>query len=58
VRLHEAITKATGNATLRERFAKMGVSLIGNTPEQFASQIRAEYKVWSDLAKATNIKVQ
>jgi tripartite-type tricarboxylate transporter receptor subunit TctC len=58
VRLHEAITQATGNATLRERFAKMGVSLIGNTPEQFASQIRAEYKVWSDLAKATNIKVQ
>jgi tripartite-type tricarboxylate transporter receptor subunit TctC len=57
-KLHEAIVQATGNATLRERFAKMGVSLIGNTPEQFTSQIRAEYKTWSDLTKAANIKVK
>jgi tripartite-type tricarboxylate transporter receptor subunit TctC len=56
--LHKAAAQAAGNADLRERFGKMGVSLIGNTPEQFAAQIRSEYKVWSELTKAANIKVK
>jgi tripartite-type tricarboxylate transporter receptor subunit TctC len=57
-RLHEAIVKVTGNVTLRERFAKMGVSFVGSAPEQFGAQIRAEYKAWGDLIRAANIKVQ
>ena len=41
---------------MQERFAKSGAQLVGDTPEQFAAQIRAEYESWGEIIKAANIK--
>ena len=43
---------------MQERFAKSGARLVGDTPEQFAAQIRAESKSWRDIIKAANIKAE
>ena len=57
-KLHKAIAEATQTKVMQERFAKTGARLVGDTPEQFAAQIRAEYKAWGEIIKAANIKPQ
>ncbi len=43
---------------MQERFAKSGARLVGNTPEEFAAQIRAERARWGEIIKAANITPQ
>ena len=43
---------------MQERFAKTGARLVGDTSEQFAAQIRAEYKSWGEIIKSAGIKPQ
>jgi tripartite-type tricarboxylate transporter receptor subunit TctC len=57
-KLHKAIAEATQTKVMQERFAKTGARLVGDTPEQFAAQIRAEYTAWGEIIKAANIKPQ
>jgi len=56
------LAKETGKA-LREpdvqnRFADLGATLVGNTPEQFGAYIRAETKKWHAVVKAADIRLQ
>ena len=43
---------------MKERFAKSGAELVGDTPEHFAAQIRAESRSWGAIIKAANIKTE
>ena len=57
-RLHKAIADAVRSPAMAERFAKSGASLVGDTPEQFAAQIRRERVQWGEIIKAAGIKPQ
>jgi tripartite-type tricarboxylate transporter receptor subunit TctC len=56
--LHKAIAAAVRTAAMAERFAKTGARLVGDTPEHFAAQIRAERVQWGEIIKAAGIKPQ
>jgi tripartite-type tricarboxylate transporter receptor subunit TctC len=43
---------------IRERYAVLGIDPVGNTPEQFAEQIRADLARWGEVVKAANIRVE
>ena len=57
-RLHKAIAEGVRTPAMQERFAKSGAQLVGDAPEHFAAQIRAEHKAWGDIIKAANIKAE
>jgi tripartite-type tricarboxylate transporter receptor subunit TctC len=57
-RLQKDIAAALKQPVLRERFAKAGARLIGNTPDEFAQQIRDDRKKWGEIIKAAGIKAQ
>jgi tripartite-type tricarboxylate transporter receptor subunit TctC len=57
-RLHKDIAVALAKPELKERFAKTGARLIGNSPEEFARQIVDERKMWGDIIKAAGITPQ
>ncbi len=57
-RLHQAIAAAVRTPAMQERFAKSGASLVGDTPEHFAQQIRDERVKWGTIIKAANIAPQ
>lgn len=40
---------------IRERFAKMGFDIVGNTPEDFQAFIEAEVAKWGKVVRAANI---
>jgi tripartite-type tricarboxylate transporter receptor subunit TctC len=56
------LAKETGSALrepdVQKRFADLGATLVGNTPEQFGAFIRAETKKWHAVVKAADIRLQ
>jgi tripartite-type tricarboxylate transporter receptor subunit TctC len=57
-KLQREIASALRDAKVRERYAAMGIEPVGNTPEQFAEQIRADLARWEKVVKAANIRVE
>lgn len=57
-KVHAAAVKALATPTVKERFASLGVQPVGNTPEQWAAEIRADLARWSKVIKAAGIKAQ
>jgi tripartite-type tricarboxylate transporter receptor subunit TctC len=55
-RLHAAIVKVVAQANVRERFAALGATTLGNTPAEFAQYIRNDYAKMQKVVKDANIK--
>jgi tripartite-type tricarboxylate transporter receptor subunit TctC len=57
-RLHKEIAAAVRQPAMRERFAKTGARLLGNSPAEFAVQIRQDRQMWGEIIRAANIKAE
>jgi tripartite-type tricarboxylate transporter receptor subunit TctC len=57
-RLHREIVAALRTPIMQERFAKSGARLFGNSPSEFAMQIRTERVKWGEIIRAANIKAE
>jgi len=57
-KVHAAAVKALATPVVRERFASLGVQPVGNTPEQWGAEIRADLARWAKVIKAAGIKAE
>jgi|KBSMisStandDraft_5_1062788.scaffolds.fasta_scaffold68317_3 tripartite-type tricarboxylate transporter receptor subunit TctC len=57
-RLNAALLKVLARTEVKERFATLGVSPLGSTPEQFATFIRDDYAKWTKVITDANIKAE
>ncbi len=57
-RLHKEIVAALRTPVMRERFAKSGARPVGNSPDEFAAQIRTERVKWGEIIRAAKIKAE
>jgi len=57
-RLHKAIAAALSQPAIRERFAKTCARLGGNSPQEFARQIKDDRKMWGDVIASAGIAPQ
>lgn len=55
-RLADESAKALRSSAVTERFANDAAVGVGNSPEQYATFIRAEQKRWSDVVRRAGIK--
>jgi len=55
-RINTAAVQALADPQLRATYAAMGIEVIGNTPAQFATQIREDTARWAVVAKAANVR--
>jgi tripartite-type tricarboxylate transporter receptor subunit TctC len=55
-KVHAGVLKALADPAVRRRIEETGSIVVGNTPEQFAQQIKAEYEVYRKVAKEANLK--
>jgi tripartite-type tricarboxylate transporter receptor subunit TctC len=53
-----SVKAALADATVRQRIEATGSLIIGNTPEQFAAQMKAELQVYRDVVKKQGLKLQ
>jgi tripartite-type tricarboxylate transporter receptor subunit TctC len=52
-----AVRKTLEDPAVRKRIEETGSIIIGNTPEQFASQIRAEFDVYKEVVEKQKLKL-
>jgi tripartite-type tricarboxylate transporter receptor subunit TctC len=55
-RLHDATVVALNQADVRDKLAVSGATVIGNTPAEFAAQIRSDGERLKKVAKTVNIR--
>jgi tripartite-type tricarboxylate transporter receptor subunit TctC len=51
--LHDAAVKALHDASVQASLGKLGVDIVGDTPEQFSAYIKAEIPKWAAIVKAS-----
>jgi len=57
-RLNKETVAALAEPAIRERYAVLGIEPVGNTPEQFAAQIRDDLARWEKVVKQAGIKLE
>jgi tripartite-type tricarboxylate transporter receptor subunit TctC len=57
-RLNAALQKVLLRPEVKERFAALGVSSLGGTPEEFSAFIREDFAKWTKVIKDGNIKAE
>ena len=55
-KLNVELNRALALPQVREKLAAQGLDVLGGTPQQFATVIRADFDKWSRVVKAANIK--
>lgn len=56
--LNKSANTALRSAAVMSRYAELGASPIGGTPEDLERQINAELKKWADVVKATGTTIE
>jgi tripartite-type tricarboxylate transporter receptor subunit TctC len=56
-KIHAAVKKALEDPAVRKRIEDTGSLIVGNTPQQSADQIKAEYAVYKQVVEKANLKL-
>src|SRR5215471_926145 len=51
--LHDAAVKALNDASVQASLGKLGVDIVGDTPQEFAAYIKSEIPKWTAIVKAS-----
>jgi tripartite-type tricarboxylate transporter receptor subunit TctC len=51
------VRKALEDPSVRKRIEDTGSIIIGNTPEQFAAQIKAEFEVYKNVVDTQKLRL-
>jgi tripartite-type tricarboxylate transporter receptor subunit TctC len=57
-RLYAELTALLQTPEVRERYAVLGIEPVGNPPEEFGAQIRADLERWAPVVKQANIRIE
>ena len=57
-KVHDGVKKSLEDPAVRKRIEDTGSLVIGNTPEQFAAQIKAEYEVYKKVVESARLKLE
>ncbi len=57
-RLHREMVVVLKDPEVRQRLAVLGIEPVGNTPEEYAAQIKADIEKWRPVVKASGIKLE
>jgi tripartite-type tricarboxylate transporter receptor subunit TctC len=54
--LHKAAVEALHDAGVKEKLGKLGLTLVGDSPEEFAAYVKSETAKWANVVKEAGIK--
>ena len=57
-KLSDAVKDMMSSEATRQRLLSLGVDPIGNTPREFADTVKLDITIWSEAAKAANLKME
>ena len=57
-RLQKEIAAVLGEPDIRSRYATLGIEPVGNTPEEYAAQVRADFAMWEGVVRKAKIRIE
>ena len=57
-RLHQELVKTLAAAEFKERFASVGATVVGSTPEEFAAHLRQETATMAKVIREAGIRIE
>jgi tripartite-type tricarboxylate transporter receptor subunit TctC len=57
-KLHDAMLKALADPKVKESFTKLGVEVVGGTPDEFAAFIKQDLDLWARVVKEAGVKIK
>jgi tripartite-type tricarboxylate transporter receptor subunit TctC len=57
-RLRNELAAVLKSDFVRDRYATLGIEPVGNTPDEFAAQVKADLARWEKVVKAANVRVE
>ena len=57
-KINAAVRKALEDPAVKKRIEDTGSIIIGNTPEQFAEQVKAEFEVYRKVVASSHLKLE
>jgi tripartite-type tricarboxylate transporter receptor subunit TctC len=57
-KLHRELAAVLRTAFVRERYAVLGIEPVGNSPQEFGDQVRADLARWEKVVRAANVKLE
>ena len=57
-RAADAVARAVKHPDIAKRYTELGIDPVGNTPEQYAAQIRVDIAKYAKAVKASGVKVE
>jgi tripartite-type tricarboxylate transporter receptor subunit TctC len=57
-KLHDATLKALADPKVKAGFAKLGVQVVGSSPEEFATFIKQDLDLWARVVKEAKVNVR
>ncbi|MDB5872150.1 MAG: tripartite tricarboxylate transporter substrate binding protein BugE [Ramlibacter sp.] len=57
-KIHDGVLKALQDPAVRKRIEDTGSLIVGNTPQQFAEQIKAEYAVYKTVVEKAKLTLE
>jgi tripartite-type tricarboxylate transporter receptor subunit TctC len=57
-KIRGAVVKALESQQVKEHFARLGVQIVGDTPEQFAAFLREDLARWKRVVTEANVQIQ
>jgi tripartite-type tricarboxylate transporter receptor subunit TctC len=57
-KLHRELAAVLRTAFVRERYAVLGIEPVGNSPQEFGDQVRADLARWEKVVKAANVRLE
>ena len=57
-KLHDATLRALADPKVKEGFAKLGVQVVGSSPQEFAAFIKQDLELWATVIREAKVKVR
>jgi tripartite-type tricarboxylate transporter receptor subunit TctC len=57
-KLQHEIAEVLKEPAVKERFAVLGNEPVGNTPDDFAAQVKADFALWEGVVKKAKIRIE
>jgi tripartite-type tricarboxylate transporter receptor subunit TctC len=57
-KVNAAVRKVLEDPAVKKRIEDTGSLIIGNSPEQFAAQIKAEYEVYKKVVETAKLRLE
>jgi tripartite-type tricarboxylate transporter receptor subunit TctC len=57
-KINAAVRKVLDDPAVKKRIEDTGSLVVGNTPEQFSAQIKAEYEVYKKVVDSAKLRLE